>query len=158
MKKWYELRNCRTIQMDDKSVRYIIKIEGKNIEVTEEVYKAYSTAERRERYLQELDMQHVTHAIQSFDEVPASLYALEHYQSTEDIVVEVEERKERRLLLKRMHKVLLMLSADEMKLIRDLFFEKMSAREIARQKGITHRAVLKKRNHILNKIQKYLNS
>ncbi len=158
MKKWYELRNCRIIHMDDNSVRYIITIDGKNIEVTEEVYKAYSTAERRERYLQELDMQHVTHAIQSFDEIPASLYALEHYQSIEDIVVEVEERKERRLLLKRMHQVLLMLSADEMKLIRALFFEKMSAREIARQKGITHRAVLKTRNRILKRILENLGS
>lgn len=158
MKKWYQLRNCRTIQMDDKSVRYIIKIDGKNIEVTEEVYKAYSTAERRERYLQELDMLHITHEFQSFDEMPNFLYALDHYQSTEDIVVAAEERKERKRLIERMHKVLFMLSADEMKLIRALFFEKVSAREIARQKGITHRAVLKTRNRILKKIKKTLDS
>ncbi len=58
MKSWQKGRNYRRVKDESGHVvRYIITIDGADIEVTEDVFLAYSQAERRERYLEERDQE-----------------------------------------------------------------------------------------------------
>ena len=50
MENWKNTRNYRKIRQDDESVKNIITVEGVDVEVTDEVFAAYSQADRKERY------------------------------------------------------------------------------------------------------------
>ena len=49
MKKWQESRNYRQVKNDaGEIISYIITVDGIDVEVPEDVYRAYSQADRRE--------------------------------------------------------------------------------------------------------------
>ena len=54
MKKWQEERNYRRVLNEGSEViANIITVDGMDVEVPEDVYLAYSQADRRERYVRE---------------------------------------------------------------------------------------------------------
>ena len=54
MKKWQENRNYRRIKNENGEViANIITVEGRDVEVSEDIFNAYAQADRRERYLLE---------------------------------------------------------------------------------------------------------
>ena len=54
MKKWQEERNYRRVRSEGGEViANIITVDGVDVEVAEDVYLAYSQADRRERYVRE---------------------------------------------------------------------------------------------------------
>ena len=54
MKNWQESRNYRRIKdKDGNIIANIITVDGVDVEVTEDVFLAYSQADRRERYIAE---------------------------------------------------------------------------------------------------------
>lgn len=54
MKKWQEERNYRRIYNEaGEVIANIITVDGVDVEVAENVYLAYSQADRRERYVRE---------------------------------------------------------------------------------------------------------
>ena len=54
MKKWQKQRNYRQIKDKDGNViKNIIKINGQSVEVSEEVFLAYSQCDRKVRYKEE---------------------------------------------------------------------------------------------------------
>ena len=54
MKKWQEERNYRRIYNEaGELIANIITVDGVDVEVAEDVYLAYSQADRRERYVRE---------------------------------------------------------------------------------------------------------
>ena len=54
MKKWQEERNYRRIYNEaGEVIANIITVDGVDVEVAEDVYLAYSQADRRERYVRE---------------------------------------------------------------------------------------------------------
>lgn len=56
MKKWQKQRNYRRVKDKDGNViKNIIKINGQSVEVSEEVFLAYSQSDRKVRYKKEKD-------------------------------------------------------------------------------------------------------
>jgi hypothetical protein len=53
MKKWQETRNYRHIKDQNGIIINIITVDGVDVEVNDEVFLAYSQADRRERYITE---------------------------------------------------------------------------------------------------------
>ena len=54
MKKWQEERNYRRVRNEaGEVIANIITVDGMDVEVPEDVYLAYSQADRRERYVRE---------------------------------------------------------------------------------------------------------
>ena len=53
MKKWQETRNYRRIKDQNGIIINIITVDGVDVEVNDEVFLAYSQADRRERYITE---------------------------------------------------------------------------------------------------------
>ena len=147
MKNWQKSRNYRRVKDEHGDVvGHIITVDGQDVEVTEEVFLAYSQADRRERYIME---EGPDGQILSLDQsIEDSVPLEETVPSTEDLYI--EKHNEQTLLL-----ALLSLNNADRELVFSLFFDDISVREYARQTGVSDMAVRKRRDKILKKLKKF---
>lgn len=158
MKKWQENRNYRRLKNDMGAVTtHIITIDGQDIEVTEEVFLAYSQAERRERYIaEEVEPGKVLSLDKLLeDHVPLESLGVEPEQSAEAELEEQEALAERDQMKQTLLLALISLNNEDRDLITALFFDGVSTREYARKKEVSQRAVIKRRDRILRDMKKF---
>ena len=142
--KWQKSRNYRRFKNENgEVVRRVITVDDIDVEVSEEIFLAYSQAERRERYMV-LSLDKLIE-----DRVPLQKLGIEPIESAEDSVVELEDKAERFRQLQKLPNLLLALSDEDRKLIEALYFKGISSREYGRLIGISQRAVIKRRDRIL---------
>lgn len=156
MKHWQEKRNYQHIRDEAGNVRAnIITVDGVDVEVSDEVYLAYTQIDRRERYLME---EVETSKKLSLDKllesgVPLERLGMERSPSAEDIVLQHEAWHQQEQLLSQLAEALSSLTEEEYQLIQALYWEGVSAREYARRLGVYHRTVLYWRDKILEKLR-----
>lgn len=156
MQKWQESRNYKRIKDENGEVlAYIITVDGRDIEVTEEVYQAYSQADRRERYVREevepgkiLSLENLLE-----DEVPLEKLGVEMSPSAEETMLGQEGIRQTEQQLKNLADALAGLNTAERQLLQALYFDGLSAREYARQLGVYHRTILYRRDKLLEKLR-----
>ena len=150
MKNWQKDRNYRKYKDDNGTFRYVITIEGENVEVTAEVYAAYSQADRRERYMDECEAGMLL-SLERLDEDGMQLSYLSdrHVESAEDSALHRMDKSE-------LLEALAHLNDDERELIDALFFRNISAREFARESGVYHRTIVYRRDKILEKLRLFV--
>lgn len=120
-----------------------IYIRGKKIYVSEEVYKAYRSSKRREKYLDESEYVHDVVSMETlFHDLPAPRSAEEEYERSE--------------MLKAMWTALEQLTDDEFDLIDRLFFQGATVAEIARERKTYYKKVWREREKILKKLREML--
>lgn len=155
MNNWKKNRNYRKIRREDGGIAYIITIDGEDRSVPAAVYRAYSQADRRERYLAEAESAETILSIEKMaeDGVLLEKYEITHAESAEAVLLSQEEAAEHKAMLEAIGTALLSLTDDERKLIQAIFFEGISLREMARRKGVTFEAVRKQRDRILKKLK-----
>ena len=137
--------------MADKE-KYMIKIQGKLIEVSEDVYYAYFRMERQERWQEEKKQEHEVVSYDALDDgetVGAEAVPDVTSPSLEEIVIANE-------LKDRLHHVVAALPKAERELIQAIYFEDISAGDYANQIGLSHRGVNKQRKRILSKLKMLL--
>ena len=151
MKNWQNNRNYRKIRQPDGTVKNLIFVDGQAVEVTDEVFAAYSQMDRQERYQEELLQDNPYVSLEKLADacVPIEEYMLEQAPSPEDICISMEDAAEQATLLRLLPEAMEQLTESEQELIRALFFEGVPAREYARRMGISDMAVRKKRDRIL---------
>ena len=126
--------------MADKE-KYMIKIQGNLIEVTEDVYYAYFRMERQERWQEEKKQGHEVVSYDALDNgETVGVEAIQDMESPsmEDLAIANE-------LKDRLHHVVAALPKTERELIQAIYFEGVSANDYANQVGLTHRGVNKQR-------------
>ena len=149
MEKWQKDRNYRRIKDEDGNVvANVITVDGVTVEVSDEVFLAYSQADRRERYLSERD------AAEGL--LSTGLLEVGSVPSAEDSCLEREENQTWENWKKMLPEVLKELEPDEQDLIQTLFFRGVSAREYARELGVYHQVVLHRKGKVLKKLRKNL--
>ena len=135
MKKWQEERNYRRIYNEaGEAIANIITVDGVDVEVAEDVYLAYSQADRRERYVREEQFSGKLLSLEQMaeDDLLSDYVGAETAPSAEEEALEREqaqslaERKEMLLL------AMLSLNDADRELINALFFDGASTRIIAR--------------------------
>ena len=143
MQNWQKNRNYRKHKMPDGAFRYVVTVDGVDVDVSKEVYEAYSQSDRRERYLAEKDA--------------GRLYSLEQfgeYGITLEILLpqncESSNAPERTTLIKT---AFLELEADERHLINALIIEGVTEREYAKQIKLSQKTVNKRKHKILEKLK-----
>lgn len=147
MKNWQIDRNYRRIKDEDGNVvANVITVDGVTVEVSDEVFLAYSQADRRERYLSERD------AAEGL--LSTGLLEVGLVPSAEDSCLDREENQTWESRKKRLPEVLKELEPDEQELIQALFFRGVSAREYAKQLGVYHRTILYRKDKVLEKLRK----
>ena len=155
--KWQESRNYRRFKDENgEVVRRVITVNGQDVEVSEEVFLAYSQAERRERYIAEEVEPGLVLSLDKLieDGVPLQKLGVEPIKRAEDSVVELERKAERFQQLCKLPEALAALADSDRELIESLYFKGMSTREYARFLGISQRAVIKRRDRILKLMKK----
>ena len=155
MQKWQENRNYRRIKGENGNIiANIITIDGKDEEVTEEVFLAYSQSDRRERYIIEEVEPGKLLSLEKLQEdgVPLEKLGAEMVCSAEDSLLEQEtlsETERQKVLLRA---ALATLEEDERLLIEALFFERKSVREYAAELDVYHRTIICRRDKLLRKL------
>lgn len=156
--KWQESRNYRRFKDENgEVVRRVITVDGQDVEVSEEVFLAYSQAERRERYIEEYERGKVISLDRSLvNGVSLRRLGIEPVESAEDTTIALESESEFAKLLMALPEALSELSCADKELIEALYFKGISAREYARQQNVYHRAIIYRRDKILLKLQQLL--
>lgn len=157
MKNWKEERNYRRIKnKDGEIIANIITVDGVDVEVTDEVFLAYSQMNRQERYQEEQRTVHPQVSIELLSEnyVPIDLYIKDHELSAEEIVLQKEAQREEGRNKVRLMAAMKSLDQEELALLQALYVDGISAREYAKQRGFYHRTVLYRRDKLLKKLRK----
>ena len=137
--------------MTDKE-KYMIKIQGNLIEVSEDVYYAYFRMERQERWQEEKKQ---AHDVLSYDTLDNEEVVGEEMIS--DLTSpSLEETVISRELKDRLHHAVEALPRGERELIHAIYFEGKSEREYAKQQGCSQNKIYKQRIKILSKLKMFL--
>ena len=157
MKKWQENRNYQRIKDENGTVvANIITVDGVDVEVTEEVFLAYSQADRRERYISEDRVKGKVLSLEQMekDDVLAEYVGMDLFPSAEELYLEQEDACERAKWKQVLPLAVASLNSDEQELIQALFFDGLSVREYARKLGVCHRTIIYRRDKLLKKLRK----
>ncbi|RVU55449.1 RNA polymerase sigma factor [Anaerosphaera multitolerans] len=119
--------------------------------VSKKVYETYYRSKNRERYLEKRDQNRGLIYYNSFDSERGNF---EEY--LEDKAINIEQIVEAKLLMEELYKALDSLTEEERNLVIDLFFEEQTLREASKKRGISHVALMKRRDNILEKLNKLL--
>ena len=157
MKNWQESRNYRRIKdKDGNIIANIITVDGVDVEVTEDVFLAYSQADRRERYIaEEVEPGRVLSLERLMEDgVPLVELGIEQEPSAENIVLEGEDEKELAIQKSRLISALSSLNEAEKQLVQALFFDDIPLREYARCLNVQLRTVQYRRVKLLEKLRR----
>jgi len=156
MRKWQKHRNYRikkTLNDKGEIIRreYIITVDGKDIEVDADVFKAYSQADRRERYLEERDKGRLLSFERMKSEFNDSMLihlgeGIGYMESAEDTVIN-------EILAEKMVEALKRLEPDEKELLVRHYFDGVSTRRIANEQGVCQRTVIYRRDKVIEKLR-----
>jgi len=146
MQNWRKNRNYRKYPNADGSFTYVIWIDGVRVEVSEEVFKAYSQEDRKERYLTERDAGRLLSLEQFRDEgITLDHLVDEHIESAEQSVLHA-------MLKEQAMEVVTTLKPDEQRLIQAVVMDDVTEQEYADVIGTSQVAVHKRKKRILKRI------
>ena len=141
-----------------------MRVRGRDVEVTDEVYMAYTQSDRKMRYF-ENDLKTERFVLgkegQVVEVIPSREDSLdrlmdENAQQFPSDEESVENTVLHKLEVDKLHTALAMLTPEEQALIQALFFEERSESEMAVELGISQPAVYKRKVKILKKLKLFL--
>lgn len=129
---------------------YFIYLNNEKIRVSEKIYKVYWKEKEHEKYLRQVDKKNHLLFFSSLD----------HDGHFEDNIidrsVDIEKIVEKQIMIEAVRNAISRLNAEERDIIERLFFNDETVRSVAKLKKITHPALIKRRNKILEKMKKYI--
>ena len=134
--------------MDKKE--YFLYVKGKAVKVNEEIYRAYWRITEHEKYLQRKDWKYNVLPFSVFD------YDGHFIDNIADESMDIEKIVEVKMQIEELHKALATLTKEERDLIEAIFFREESLKSIGEKEKVTHQAIGKRRNKILEKLRKLL--
>ena len=147
MKNWQKSRNYRKHENADGFFTFIINVGGKAVEVSEAVFEAYSTADRRERYITERDAGRLLSLeLMDIEDILLKHFSGVHIESAEDTAF-------RMILIEQSVIALNVLDVKERQLIYALEICGVTEKAYADTIGLTQAAVHKRKKRILRKIK-----
>ncbi|WP_105135271.1 sigma-70 family RNA polymerase sigma factor [Streptococcus suis] len=129
---------------------YYLYIKGKAVPVSGEVYKAYWKIIEHEKYLQKKDWKYGVIPFSSLD------HDGHFIDNIIDESVDVAKIVETQMMIEALRNAISKLNNEEKDIIERLYFNDETLRSVAKLKSITHPALLKRRNKILEKLKKFI--
>ena len=141
------------LEQSDKSYaeKFFLLLYGMLMKVTAETYKAYYKDKRRQKYIDERSLLNgdVSYdALDTDETLGAEVFA--------DTKTNVEATVINKMTVAELRKAFLLLSPDERELMTAIYIQNLTEREYAKQKGVYHNAVHKRKLRILEKLKKFL--
>lgn len=129
---------------------YFLFVNGKKVEVSEEIYKVYWQEKNHENYLRQLDQKNNLLLFSAFDKDG-------HFEDNIiDKNVDVEKIVQAQMMIEAVRSALSKLTDEEREIIDRLYFNEETVRAVAKTKNISHPALIKRRNNILEKLKELL--
>lgn len=143
----------KQLEQADKSYmdKFFLPLYGMLMEVTEETYKEYYRDKRRQKYIDErskLNGDVSYNALDTDETLGEDVFA--------DTKTDVEAEVINKMTVAELRKAFLLLSLDERELITAIYIHNLTEREFAKQKGVYHNAVHKRKLRVLEKLRKFL--
>lgn len=132
--------------------KYIIRVQGKLVEVTEEVYRAYHGIERRLLTLDEKDERNGKTLYSNLD----TAETLGEEMIPDLDAVSVEDAAIALVLHDQLQRALSLLAPPERKLIDEIFFKNLSERQVSKQSGVPYMTIHNRKVRILKKLAKIM--
>ena len=132
--------------------RYLIRLQGKAVEVSEDVYYAYFQMARQERTQDEKQQRNHVVSYDAMDNegmVGAEAFEDLETPSMEELIIAKE-------LYERLHHAVEALPKAERELIRAIYFEGKTERECAKERGCSQNKIFKQRVKTLSKLKMFL--
>ena len=154
MKNWKKERNYRPIKDGAGNIiGGVITVDGREVEVSTDVYRAYAKTDRRERYV---DEQYDKGTLVSLESLMESHVPLDRISA--EIVSDAENEMLRRYDQEQLRAILLpvlnALKEQDRDLVQALYFDEVTEREYAKKLKIHLKSVQKRRNRILREIRR----
>ena len=134
--------------MDKKD--YYLYVKGKEVKVSEEVYKAYWKITEHEKYLIKKDWKNNVIPFSALD------YDGHFVDNIIDERVDLEKIVEVKMQIEELNKALATLTKKERELIEAIFYKEESLRSISKKEKVSYQAIGKRRDKILEKLRKLL--
>ena len=145
---------CRRRKADQTYMdKLFIPIQGCLLEVMREQYTDFYRDKERWRYLQKLDTRNSLLSLEGFTDSEGNVLDF-----IVDEATDIAETVINAVMLDRLKTALSLLSDSEQALIKAIFFEELSEREVGLRLGITQSVVNKRKAKILAKLRKIMES
>jgi len=170
MQNWRQTRSYRKLKNPDGSFTFFIKVDGKYVSVSKEVYTVYAQSERQLEYI-ELDQKR-DRVLQDangkavLDQNRQPIILPEREVSLDKLMAEEwdypssapspESAVLDQLEITTLHQSLSSLETEERALIEALFFEGLTERAYSERSGIPQKTVNDRKNRILKKLYQFL--
>ncbi len=143
---------CRRRQTDQSYMdKLFIPVQGCLLEVMREQYTEFYKDKERWRYLKKLDTNHSLLSLEGFTDGEGNVIDF-----IADEAVDVVETVVHAVMMDRLKAALSLLSDGEQALVKAIFFEELSEREVGLRLGITQSVVNKRKAKILAKLRKII--
>ena len=129
---------------------YYLYVNGQRVKVSEQIYKVYWREKEHEKYLEQVDKKNHLLFFSSLD------HDGHFIDNIVDESVDVEKIVETQMMIKAVRSAISRLNAEERDIIERLYFNDETIRSVAKLKSITHPALIKRRNKILEKLKKFI--
>ena len=151
MYNWKDARNYRRLRDENGNViANMIYVDGEEVAVSDEVYEAYASMDRRERYLSDASD---TQQDLSFEGCVEDCVPFEPLYENNGL--SMEENLMRRELLRILPQAVQALPKEDQDLIRELFFLKRTTRDLAQKNGVSQPMIIKRKQRVLLALKKY---
>lgn len=129
---------------------FYLYVNGQKVKVSEEIYKVYWREREHEKYLEQVDRKNHLLFFSSLDHDG-------HYvDNIVDESVDVAKIVETQMMIESLRYAISKLNDEERDIIERLYFNNETLRSVAKLKSITHPALMKRRNKILEKLKKFI--
>lgn len=132
-------------------MRYYIYVRDRKIPVTKEVYRGYWQLVNHEKYIRRRDKEK---GLLLFSSLGNSEQNIEEF--LKDARVDVDRLVETKLMIEELYNALSTLSDKEFNIIKSLYFDDCSIREVAVQQAMTPSSLFRLRNKILSYLRNIL--
>lgn len=129
---------------------YYLYVNGQRVKVSEQIYKVYWREKEHEKYLEQVDKKNHLLFFSSLD------HDGHFVDNIVDESVDVEKIVETQMMIEAVRNAISRLNAEERDIIERLYFNDETVRSVAKLKSITHPALIKRRNKILEKLKKFI--
>ena len=134
--------------MDKKD--YYLYVKGKEVKVSEEVYKAYWKITEHEKYLIKKDWKNNVIPFSALD------YDGHFVDNIIDERIDLEKIVEVKMQIEELHRALNTLTKEERELMEAIFYREESLRSIGKKEKVSYQTIGKRRDKILEKLRKIL--
>ena len=129
---------------------YYLYVRGQKVRVSEDIYKVYWREREREKYLEQVDRKNHLLLFSQLD------HDGHFVESLADKTIDVEKIIETQMMIETLRSAISKLNSEERDIIERLYFNDETIRSVAKVKSITHPALIKRRNKILEKLKKFI--